>query len=120
MMQRMKWLLMLAVAAAQFIMLGAVPVSAASRAMPAAISAMADCEQSDSCCDPDAADHCNICAACVGITPPQYLAAPSVLKQVHAAAIPANFPASVRAVDLPPPRSPEVAPHTRQIFQIFK
>ena len=102
---RMKWLLMLAFAAAQFIMLGAVPVSAASRAVPSAISAMADCEQSDSCCDPGAADHCNICAACVGITPPQYFAAPSVPKQVHVAAIPANFSASARAVDLPPPRS---------------
>lgn len=105
MLHRMKWLLMLAFAAAQFIMLGVTPASAALRAMPAAVSAMADCGQADSCCEPAAADHCNICSACVGIAAPQYLAAPSMLPQVHVATISANFSASSPAVDLPPPRS---------------
>jgi hypothetical protein len=96
---RLKWLLILAFAVAQFSM------ASGASAFAAPVAAMENCDgTADHCCDFGGMDHCSACVACAGlISLASYSTAVNVL-QIHDTATPCAFSSSILTVEPPPPR----------------
>jgi hypothetical protein len=96
---RLKWLLILAFAVAQF------SISGAASAAAGPVAVMENCNgTAGHCCDFGSAKHCSACVACVGyIAPVPYPASISISQSYRTAASPI-FSSSVLAVEPPPPR----------------
>jgi hypothetical protein len=96
---RLKWLLILAFAVAQFGMVS----GASAFAAPAAV--MENCNgAADHCCDFGSIDHCSACLACVGFIAPITYSPLVKMLQTHAEATLPAFSSSILAVEPPPPR----------------
>ncbi len=96
---RLKWLLILAFAIAQFSM------ASGASAFVAPVSSMENCDgTADHCCEVASMDHCSACVACVGFISP-ITHSPSVkFSQTHDEVTPSAFSSSALAVEPPPPR----------------
>ena len=97
--QRLKWMLILAFAIAQF----GVVNGTAALALPTTM--IENCSAPiDDCCDPAMLDQCTSCATCVGyIGRPNRALAPANV-QIHWAITPMILSPIVQNIDLPPPR----------------